>query len=289
MRNITKTFWMLCFTSVMFTACDSKPKIPSTPAASVNAVLNGVSNNKPEVIWAAMPKSYQTDVNKIVAKWAGLMEKDTYNSYMKLIKRLGAAVKQKREMIMNTMMKMAPPDKKKQLGPMFDSVVAMIDAISSSQIMDHSKMLNADVGKFISRHGGTLMKSVFVINPAARRNLDQMSSMKFVQASMEGDNAKLNMTKDGKVMGPPLAFVKIEGRWVPSMLQGQWGPGIAKANSTLDNAKAKAADVNKKMLTALPVFEKFVVSFEEVKNEAQLSSFPIRLMALQQQLQGLMK
>ncbi len=296
MRNIVIILFLLSFGAVI-TACDSKPKakapvavkIPETPAATVTMVLKGMADNRPDVAWSALPKSYQNDVNKVVAKWASITDKEIYNSYMGLVKRFSVALKQKREIILNTVMKMAPPEKRKNLGSYIDAVIAVMDEITSSQVMNHEQMLKADVGRFISMHGGTLMKSFMIFNAAAKKSMDRMTSIKVVEVSRSGDKAKLDIVKDGKPQGIPKTFVKIEGRWIPSEMQGVWSKQVANANSNLDKAKGKSTEINEKLKKTLPLIESFVKGFEAVENEAQLASFPMRVMLLGQQLKSLMR
>ncbi|VAW79346.1 hypothetical protein MNBD_GAMMA12-480 [hydrothermal vent metagenome] len=291
MHNIFKFLLLVCAGNIVV-ACDSTPKtptIPDGPAASINAVFKGLADNRPDFVWIAMPKSYQNDVNQLVGKWASLTEEDIYNSYMSLVKRFSIAVKQKRGMILNTIMKMAPPGKRKQLGPMVDAFITMLNEITNSQIMHHKKMVNANVGKFISLHGSTLMKSFMKINTRAKTGIDRLTSTKIVQVSVTGDEAKLDIVKNGKPSGRPKVFVKIEGRWVPSDIQRHWNKQIARVNRRLDKAKASATSNNDKLRKTLPMLESFVKSFEDVKNEAQLASFPMRVMLLGQQLKSLVR
>ncbi len=291
MRYVFRVLLLLCAVNFMV-ACDSKPKtptIPDGPAAAINAVFKGLADNRPDFVWAAMPKSYQDDVNQLVGKWASLTDEDIYNSYMGLVKRFSVAVKQKRGMILNTIMKMAPPSKRKQLGPMMDAFIAMLNEITNSQIMHHKQMVKANVGKFISLHGSMLMKSFMKINTRAKSGIDRIVASKIVQVSVAGDEAKLDIVKNGKPSGSPKVFVKIEGRWVPSDIQRHWSKQIARVNSRLDKAKTSASTNNEKLRKTLPMLESFVKSFEDVKNEAQLASFPMRVMLLGQQLKSLVR
>ena len=281
-------FWILLSLTGLFTACSSKP---DTPVEALNAIVSGLSNNRPEVLWDSLPASYQKSINRVVQRSVSLTEKHIYDSSMKLFKRVSVAVKQKREIILKTAAKISPSGKinEKRVAARLDAITSILASISKSQVMSYDRMRKVNVGKFIRRQGPTIMKAFFTLMPEIKEDLDSLKKKEFSEVSRKDGIATIRLMESGKALGTPILFVKVEGRWIPVIIQRRFTREIKRLNARINKAKISAPRSNARMKKALPMLEKFVSAFERAKNEDELTTFPIRALMLGGQLKAIMK
>src|SRR5947207_3149785 len=65
--------------------------IPDTADAALRTILDGLHENRPDVVWGALPASYQHDVNDLVHLFAARMHPEAWKWFVQ-IARKGAIV-----------------------------------------------------------------------------------------------------------------------------------------------------------------------------------------------------
>ena len=64
------------------------------------AVVNGLGENQPEVIWQALPASYQDDVSGLVREFAGQMEGSLWDQTFGTLATLTRVLDEKRQFVL---------------------------------------------------------------------------------------------------------------------------------------------------------------------------------------------
>ena len=256
---------------------------------AINTVIQGLAKYHPEVVWDALPSSYQADINKILSRSSQMSDRDMFNKFKALSDRLLVAVKQKRAMIISTITKLAPPSNQKIIGPAVDAGIVIYESVSNSQFGDYDQAKNIDFRKFIVRHGAKIMKSIITLDVKTKQQFAMLPRYNAVEISRAGNIVNLDIMINGKMSGSSEAFVNVEGRWVPKKLADGWATMVAMVNMQLDASKANDAKRKEQMNKMLPALEQFVSNFEKIKTEAELQGLPIQVMLLGQQLQMILK
>src|SRR5262245_6119412 len=65
--------------------------IPETADAAVQAVLGGLRQNRPDVLWEALPASYQRDLSEIVHLFAARLNPEAWRWFLQIAHK-GATV-----------------------------------------------------------------------------------------------------------------------------------------------------------------------------------------------------
>ncbi|VAW81668.1 hypothetical protein MNBD_GAMMA12-726 [hydrothermal vent metagenome] len=268
----------------------------SSPITTVNSVIKSLLNYQPAVLWEALPKSYQSDINKMFISFSKMSDKDVFVKYSNLNRRLIAAIIQKKAMVVNTIKKMVPPAKHGQIVPALDAVLLFADVFYKSSFTYYDKIDQADLGAILIKDGTRMMKAFLAIDKKYETNLKKLGTFTptVVASKNKAPAADTNkviavamIDKDKKQVSPNLGFVQIEGRWIPLKLAKSWKVYMAKLNTTAKLPKEKMKEMNDKMRKLLPLLEQFVVAVEKVKNEAELATLPMQAMMLYQQMKSM--
>ena len=284
MKFITTFACLVFFISSSVSATEpAKPAAAATTdaATEVNKVITDFAQNNPLALWNALPKSYQADINQLVSNFTSIYEKDVYNRLMNLLRRVVTAVKSKRAIILQMAAKKGPPNKRQEFEKNFDGLIAVLEALMKSQIMDYDKMRNADVGKFIGTHGTATFRTAVALsgkNPLTT----MLGDLRVKEVSRKGNDVMLDEVLNGKLKGKPEAYVNVEGKWIPKQMMIGWKPGVAMANAKIAQLRTQSKKQNETMRKVLPLIEKLLADFEKIDNEAQLSVFPLQAMMLGQ-------
>ena len=236
------------------------PSIPATPDGTVMTVCKALADSQPEYLWAALPASYQKDVqDNVVRAFAARLDPDVYSKGTAVLKKLSGVLGSKKEMLINLViaqlsaMPMVQVDKP-ALERNWDAVTGLLDALLASELGDLGRLKAIDVGSFLGTTGGKVMQKFAALSaatkedPFAKEFKAKMAGMQVVVASAQADNAVLKITPPGQPE-ETVEFVKVEGKWLPKDLQAEWAKGIAevKAQVAAFDANAMAASKPKIM------------------------------------------
>ncbi len=239
---------VLVLCGLALTGCDAeKPTatLPGTPDGNMQAVVNGIIDGDPSVVFAAMPDSYQKDVNDLVHRFAGKMDAEVYDKLFVIVGKAGTVMRDKKSFLVNAKsLKENPEVDLAQLDANWDSIVGIFDVIANSDAGKLSSLKTLDVMKFLQGDGSKILKKAQAI-AALKKGENPFEAMKKIKVELmksEGDSATLKMTDpDGRVKEEQ--FNKVEGKWIPTEMAEEWAEKMAEARSgieSLDTAKLKA-------------------------------------------------
>ena len=64
------------------------------------AVVNGLGENQPQVIWQALPASYQNDVSGLVREFAGQMQDSLWDQIFEALTKLTRVLDEKKQFVL---------------------------------------------------------------------------------------------------------------------------------------------------------------------------------------------
>lgn len=222
---------------------------PATPELAIGEVSKGLAQNKPEVLWQALPASYQKDVNEVVSSFASTCDPELYNESFKLGQKMVRVLKEKKDLIITHPL-LAKSGKTQQLAQNWDNVVGLISNVMNSDLADVNKLKALDVEKFLATTGSGVMTNAMALaelNPTADK-VDfrtKMSSVLARQLRTEGDTAIVKIEAPGEEPKEE-RFIQVEGKWIPKDLATDWKQGVGKIKTDLQAAMANAQQQNKK-------------------------------------------
>jgi hypothetical protein len=213
------------------------PKPAATADAAVMQVVDSLKSNQPEGFWNMLPASYQTQANEVLHDFANKMPPAMYDQGAGLLVKLEKVLTTKKDLILaNPMLEQVPVD----VSANYDHVVAMLSAVTSSDLMSVDKLKSADIGSLMSSIGGEMMEAaskIEVDQSAATGDMQEalefkkkLDSVKAELVSEEGDTAVVRITAEGEDP-EEVEFVKVEGKWIPTELAEGWSEMITEAQA----------------------------------------------------------
>jgi len=232
----------------------AKIEVPATPDKVVTESIKAVKEGDLLKVYAMLPDSYQKDVQALVTKVTAKLDKETWDLAFKLLTHtLDVAKKQKD--------KVAPMAQGMDIAQILGQADEFMKLLTEATLNDFETVKGLDVAGFLAENGkkfsdyGWKIAAVYAKEDAeeAKKMLD---GIKVEAGKVEGDKAEVAINGDNT------KFVKVEGKWVPEDLAGEWKERMKEANEEVDGMlagydknKARVTETMKKMDEALTKFE----------------------------------
>ena len=212
--------------------------IPSTPDGTVRAVAEGLADRHPEVIWQALPPTYQKDITELTHAFAERMDPTVWEAAFALGSRTAGLLRDKKDIILASSMAEAAGEEREQLEGGWDEMVSMFDSFFSSGVSSLDTLKTIDWEQYLATTGKDLMDLAAEKSKAdGDDTFDREFTQKLRQAkveviSSEGDSATLRMTAPDEEP-EEMQLTRVEGRWVPSDMAKDWDKNVAEAKAKL--------------------------------------------------------
>jgi hypothetical protein len=213
-------------------------KLPSSPDGTVKAVAEALSAHQPQILWQALPASYQNDITEITQQFAAKMDPEAYNKVFSVLQKAVDLLQGKKEFILGSSFLENVEVDREQLDKGYDSVVGLLEIVLNSEISKIDSLKSLDFEKFLSGTGAKIMDQVAVISkaspddPYAKEFKTKLSGATYELISEDGDSAVVKVTS-GDDESEEINLVRIEGRWVPKELADEWAQDIGQAKQGL--------------------------------------------------------
>ena len=215
----------------------------SSPDQAVMAVVNGLGENQPQVIWQALPASYQNDVSGLVREFAGQMQDSLWDQIFGALTKLTRVLDEKRQFILEHPLVVQQLSKSPNAEATYDAVVDLLKTILSSDISSLERLSDFDGERFLATTGSQVMArmgDLAALAPDSKETLDEISSLSVTLSRTEGERAWVLIQKpDEKTEG--VEFVLVEGKWLPAAMAEGWDSGIADAREQLSQVAVDPA------------------------------------------------
>ncbi len=235
MKTLMKTMLVLVVIALMQVGCGSS--VPDTPDGTAKAVMNGIAENKPDIIWEAMPESYRKDVNDLIHKFAEEMDPDVYKKFFSVTEKMEKLLKDKKEFVINSEMVKLSKVKTDDLKKNYDSVVDLIAVINDSDLSNLDQLKSADGGDFLKSSGRDLMDAIATISSTMEedqfsKEMEKLKNAKVEVISSDEKTAKIK-TKVGDDE-EEVELVKVDDRWVPKFIADDWDEGVVMLKKQIE-------------------------------------------------------
>lgn len=212
--------------------------IPDTPDGTVRAVAEALADHHPEVVWQALPPTYQKDITDLTHAFAQRMDPEVWDAAFGLGRRTAALLRNKKDIILSSSMLDAAGEGREQLENGWDAMVALLDSFFASDVSSLESLRAIDWERYLATTGHDMM------NLAAERSkatgeegfdlelAQQLRDTKVEVVSQDAESATLRMTAPDEDP-EEVQFTRVEGRWVPSELADDWDKDVAEAKESL--------------------------------------------------------
>jgi hypothetical protein len=212
--------------------------IPDSPDGTARAVAAGLADRHPEVLWQALPPSYQKDITEITHAFAGRMDPAVWDAAFGLGRKASAILRDKKALFLGTEMLQATGDDRQRIEAGWDSVVSVLDSFFSSDVTRLETLKTIDWERYLATTGRQLMGQAAEVSKARGDNAyerefaGKLQQTKVELVSRDGDQAVVRMTAPGEEP-EELPLVRVEGRWVPAEMAADWDAKVSAARDKL--------------------------------------------------------
>ena len=214
-----------------------------SPDQAVMAVVNGLGENQPQVIWQALPASYQNDVSGLVREFAGQMQDSLWDRTFGTLTELTRVLDGKRQFVLEHPMVAEQLSKSPNAEVTYDAVVALLKTLLNSDISSLQRLSDFDGERFLATTGSQVMArmgDLAALAPEQTETLDEFRSLNVTLSRMEGERAWILVEKADEDP-EEVEFVLVEGKWVPAAMAEGWDSGIADAREQLSQVAVDPA------------------------------------------------
>ncbi len=261
-------------------ACGGNPvdrlAIPDTPDGTVRVVLEGLVQHRPEIVWRALPASYQQEVGELSREFADTVDPAVFDRAVAVARKGAVVLQNKKEIILGS-----ETVRRSQVDPaavdaFWEASVDMLDALLASDLADLETLRELDFEAFLASTGTALMDAAAELpadtgemaNFAEKVASWEKTAVELV--SEEGDRALVRLTApDQEPVEVPM--VRVEDRWIPAELASRWAPGVAEARARIQWMNSdEAARTRVQALFGIGVVEGFIDQIDRMESSDQI-------------------
>lgn len=213
-------------------------EIPDTPDGTVRAVSMALADRHPEVLWQALPPSYQKDITELTHAFAGRMDPTVWDATFGLGRKTAGILRDKKALFLSSSMLKAVGDDRQRIESGWDTAVTVLNSFFSSDVTRLDTLKTIDWERYLSTTGRELMNQAAEVSKARgddafdREFAGKLRQTKVEILSRDGDEATLRMTAPDEEPEVVL-LTRVEGRWVPSEMAADWDVKVAAAKKKL--------------------------------------------------------
>jgi hypothetical protein len=229
--------------------------LPDSPDGTCRAVMQSLADRHPEVLWQALPASYQQDITELTHAFADKMDPEIWQTAFRLGSKAVGILRDKKQYILESSLMSASGDRRAQVESNWDTVVAALDSLFASEITDLDNLEHIDWERFLRTTGAEIMNRAQEISAAASDEegdehvLAQLRQTTVDLVSRDGDHATVRVSAPGEEPEDvPLTLV--EGRWVPTDMAEDWDKNIADARQNIAGLSEEEMAENKMQVMA---------------------------------------
>lgn len=215
-----------------------KVEVPDAPDKVVLEAVAAMKEGNLIKIYAMLPDSYQKDVQTILGTVTAKMDKEIYEKVFALLPKLIEVVKKDENLA-------------KQTGPFMPLVEEFVKLLETSKLNTYEGFKGLDVAGFLAEHGKAYYDfgwkvAIEMDKEGAEGTKKMLDTVKAeVKGEIKGDAAIVLVTVGDD--SDEMAFVKVDGKWIPKDLAENWAKGKEKAAKNVEEAMAKF-DKNKEQV-----------------------------------------
>lgn len=247
------------------------------PDAVVRQVAAALADNHPEVLWFALPASYQNDVKGLVKLAAEKIDPDIYHLFFHSLRRTVNAAKSQKERLQKHEFLDRLPVNKKALIENWDQLTEICDRLFTSELCSIEEMKKFDPPRFLAGTGADVLKQLSKVGEVAEgftvgKTLDRLKNTRATLINETGDTAVVSIEAPGE-KPTDATFVKIEGKWLPKALVEDWPGWIESARKQIDGfAKADILKNRDQALLIVDSLGGFAESLSKVPDDKQFDA-----------------
>jgi hypothetical protein len=227
------------------------------PPNGVQVVVEGLANNQPEVLWKALPPSYQADIRDIIGTFCANMDPEVYDRAFRVLNKAVKVLNEKEAYFARSPVALSTPMLESSVGKHWRHDVGLLAAFAGSDLSTLARLKQMDPGDFLASTGHQLMAGGEELRVRTQFSPGKSQWEKLRQSLKEGQMEFVTTTNGEGYLkfisstntAKEVAMTQVEGRWVPADLAATWKSRIADAKTGMAKLSGPEFDRVKPILT----------------------------------------
>jgi len=261
---------------VIGSGCGSKPQ---TADGALRNIQESVVNNSPEDIFKALPASYQSDINALVADAAKRMDTELWNESTALLKQAVGLLKSKRELLLASPMMASVPNKE-DVAKNWDAGVSLLHALVNSQFTNIERLRQGNMEGLLAGDGAALMAQVIKLMENSSQSAEagkELAKLKASRISLVSETGETAIVKIETPDQEPenIDMIKVEGVWIPREMAEGFKQGMTEARASLaqiDFASEEGKQKKTMALMQIGAIKPLLAQLEAAKTQEDLQA-----------------
>lgn len=245
-------FRFLVFLSfaVILWSCTPPAQAEQSADQTVMWVVENLQNNRPQVLWQALPDSYQRDVEGHLRTFADNTDEQIWNQTFQTLQKMIRVLDEKRDFIFQQPLLVNRLKQAPDASASYDGVVRMLQVVTTSEISDLQQLRDLDVESFLAESMAEVLAQIEVVSELAPETGDTVKGWKSVKATLiqsDGDTALLKI-ESADEEPQDVEFVRVEGKWIPKQLADSWQSSMSTVQASLDKMSGEESPEQKQQM-----------------------------------------
>lgn len=260
---------------LVVTGCGGAPAdqlvIPDSPDGTLRVVMDGLGQHRPEVLWRALPLSYQQDVKNLATNFSENMDPVLFDRVVAVARKGAVVLQKKKELILSTETVANSGIDTETIDSHWESTIHFVDALLASELASLDAYPTMDVDDVLGTTGATLMQHAAGFSTGD----DEADTLATRLAALDTTSVEL-ISRDGDealvVITPPdeaeieVAMIRVEERWLPVDFVEQWPGAIEQAQAKIEMLGGEeSAEMRIQALFAIGMAEGFIDQIDEME------------------------
>ncbi len=221
---------------------------PSNPTIEqfLDITLRELKANQPKVLWHAMPKSMQQELDAIVVKGVSVLGEPVLKQFASIMKSVGKLVREKKQFILAHPQVVSQGQAElAELEASWPTLVSLTDSITDPSVWSVSNFQPRKVGPWIAGLATAMINPLIEIsNKAAAQHAKKATGAEVPVMSLDAVSYKIVRQSAGQAVvvvfnpqgkpSPEFEMRQVEGTWLPAPIADNWRDALAQAKSNLE-------------------------------------------------------
>ena len=226
-------------------ACGSGPHDPfAAPDTAFMTVVEGLQEQRPEVIWEALPASYQQDITDLIHEFAATIDSDVYDRSFSILGKAATVLEAKKELMLASGMLDRPGVPSERTAAGVDAAAQLLQTLAGSDLASIETLKTLDPSATLGSTGSRLM---VLAAEVSRLMANDPYETQFTQNLAKTTVELVSSRVDTAVVRVQLPYqlpeeqpmVRVDDRWVPVEMAAQWPELIQSARAQLSRLEGE--------------------------------------------------
>jgi hypothetical protein len=221
---------------VTLAALPAAAGLPDSPDGTVRAVFEALADRHPEILWQALPPTYQKDISDVTHAVADKIDPELWDAAFGLGTKATGVLRDKKEYFLSSSMMNAAGAEKERVEGNWDTAVAALDSFFSSELSQLENLKTMDWERFLSTTVVAIMDRVSEIEAQKEGGGEdiqaKLRNTTVETVSLDGDLATVKISTPDEDP-EEVDLTRVEGRWVPTEMAEDWDQKMADAKQRI--------------------------------------------------------